>query len=108
MPGQRDDCAMYRDEKEAQAALASNDPIALCRLGWHEHESVIGRRIFFKYHERKDRCAAELLDRGRAGRVDCVEDCWLGLERHAVALLAVATCPNLSIGPPTGRNRVGD
>ena len=38
-------------------------------------------------HERKDRCAAELLDRSRAGGVDCVEDCWLGLERHAVALL---------------------
>ena len=41
--------AMYREEKEAQAALASADPIALCRLGWHEHEPVNGRRVFFKY-----------------------------------------------------------
>jgi hypothetical protein len=41
--------AMYRKEKEAQAALASDDPTALCRLGWHEHEPLNGRRVFFKY-----------------------------------------------------------
>jgi hypothetical protein len=41
--------AMHRREKETQAALASDDPTALCRLGWHEHEPVNGRRVFFKY-----------------------------------------------------------
>lgn len=101
--------AMYRDEKEAQAALASSDPIALCRLGWHEHESVVGRRIFFKY---------------MSGRTGVRLNFWIGAEpaewtrrrllawartlRRGAAPFAVATCPNLSIGPPTGRNRVGD
>lgn len=48
--GVKEHCrAMYRREKEAQAALASDDPTALCRLGWHEHEPISGRRVFFKY-----------------------------------------------------------
>jgi hypothetical protein len=40
---------MYRREKDAQAALASDDPTALCRLGCPKHEPVNGRRDFFKY-----------------------------------------------------------
>jgi hypothetical protein len=48
--GVEENCrGMYRREKEAQAALSSDDPSALCRLGWHEHEPIDGGRVFFKY-----------------------------------------------------------
>jgi hypothetical protein len=40
---------MYRKEKEVQAALASEDPTVLCRLGWHELESADDGRVFFRY-----------------------------------------------------------
>jgi len=40
-------------------------------------------------NEWQDRCPVELLDRRRASRVDCNEDCRLGPGRHSVALFRV-------------------
>lgn len=40
---------MWRDEKTAVAALSSDDPLALCRLGWHQKDLDDGAQVFFRF-----------------------------------------------------------
>jgi hypothetical protein len=56
---------MYRKEKEVQAALGSEEPRALCNLGWHRLESVDADPVFFKF---------------MSGRSGCRLNFWLGSE----------------------------
>lgn len=40
---------MWRDEKTSLAAMASDDPLALCRLGWHQRDISGGVRTFYRF-----------------------------------------------------------
>ena len=40
---------LYQQEKEGLAALHADDPLALCRMGWHQHEFDGSSRAFFRF-----------------------------------------------------------